>query len=684
MKKRLAVFALAAVAAFGVTGLASCGGTKDSTSTVAASDLDVCLNYYTNGQSTGITYQGSSAYTNLDGLTYSKGDLLPTWKAFGEALNINFRDVADYSKTDNNAQHSAIYTTPASGTKFVTSSGAKVDIYFNSAANMTSAATDGNLIALSDHLDSMPNLKAFFEANASTYKQLKQADGKVYIAPYFDGKDTIEKMFIMNTEFVEKLLDEATPSYDTTTTITTAYNAYINYGANEKIAVVGTDGAASEITVNVAKNIITTQNALQTKNGATLTDALKTYLTTTYGSYVGTGKLYSKLSEIYTSASACYNVDELIALMRCVKANPTYLTGGSTVNVLFPRQTNANNRVENIMQFASAWGVQGLCGEKDRLYFDKDGNLCDARTTEKSYTAMGYLHDIYTEGLIVSDFCSSTTTKYSEVSFTANTGFMVYDYNATNTVYNATDSNGNGTAGSKATKIRPVLAPVTVWANDDHSKYNFTRYTEDSRAVKSGGWCIPSNTDNLDGALRLFDYIFTAEGANLQDYGPSAFTDGTLTVAGATYAKINTNVFYRIAASGLGWNNWYRIYVGSTQGLGHVRSNGLDYQVTQMSGREGLANVQTAIAAGVMGCALSSNAAGFKACVPTFYSLTTAEVTAAEANISTLTSFWKQQKGEAGQNKVIKNGYASGELDSYKALFTTSNNEYLGAYKRVI
>lgn len=701
MKKRIFAFAIALVA---VVGLAGCKpeATSSSSSVVESSStesaettsvyttpdlggatLDVCINYYSSSTSMGITYQKTTPYLNLDGVTYSQNDLLPTWKQFGTNLNCSFRDAADYSKTSNNLQHGAIYTTPKAAEQPVFVNGTQqVDLYFNSSSNMSDAASQGDVAAITDHLQYMPNLTAFFQQNPSVYNQLKAADGKVYIAPYFDGLNTIEKMFIMNTKMVTDLLDAASPTYDTTTTITTAYTKSITYAANQKIPVVGTDGNATDITVNIASNIIDQQNALATKDGANLTTTLKAYLNATYGQYIGSGKLYEKLSDIYTSASACYNTDELIALMRCVKANPVYLTGGSTINVLFPRETNAANRIENIMQFATAFGIQGLTAESDRLYFDADGELQDARTTTASYTALTKLHSIYSEGLIVSDFASTTKTKYSSVSFTDGTGFMVYDYNATNTVYNATDVNGNGTASALSTnRIMPVLSPVTYWANDDHTTYKFTRHTEDARALKDGGWCVPANSDEKINAFKLMDYMFSTEGANLQDYGPASFVDGTITVAGETYPKIAAGVFAQITSTGAGWNNYYRIYVGSTQGLGHVRSNGLDYQVTNIYGREGLAKVKTAISAGVMSCALTYGDNGFNKVVPTFWSLSASEKTAATANISTLTTFWAQQKGFVGQNAVIQSGYASGQLETLLGLADTSNTEYLAVYR---
>ncbi len=42
---------------------------------------------------------------------------------------------------------------------------------------------------------------------------------------------------------------------------------------------------------------------------------------------------YEKPSELFLGEKAAYDIDELIALMRCIKANPTYLTQGKADTV---------------------------------------------------------------------------------------------------------------------------------------------------------------------------------------------------------------------------------------------------------------------------------------------------------------------------------------------------------------
>lgn len=725
MKKKIAVLALACTAVLGLTGCddkpaassatttatATTTGTSTGTSTATSTGtserssatstnwrfdtqqtLDVCLNYFGNGNSSGVTYQRATSYQNLDGATYTTGTTLPTWKAFENNLNLKFNDVADYSKQSNANQHTAIYTSPASGTPFVTADGKKVDLYFNSAENMTEAASQNNVIALNDYLEDMPNLYNFFLNNEDVYEQLQNANGDIFVAPYFDGLNAIEKMFILNVEMVEKLLDAEDPQYDEAETITTKYSKFINYGSTEKIQIVDSKtGSATTIDVKATTNIIDTQNALATKNGKTLTNALKAYLVATYGEFVGSGKQYANYSEIFTSASACYNTDELVALMRCVKTNGAYLTGQTDkpIQVLFPRQAGTANRVENIMQFAQVFGISGLTAETDRLYFDKDGKIQDARTNEKAYEAMDKMHTLYEEGLITADYAGGTSLKMSETYFTDGVGFMVYDYSATNVVYNAVDGDGIGTPGSKTTKLTPVLPPVTSWVDDDHTVSNFTRHSDDSRQVKTGGWCIPSVTDNLTAALKLVDYLYSEEGGHLQDFGPAAFRDGekTVTLVNADGSlnvcpKINPEVFAEITATKLGWNDYYRVYVGSTQGIGHIRNNGLDYQVMNENGKIGVDNIAKAIGAGVMSLTLSYGENGFNKAVPTFWS--GVDNATATKNITLITDFWKQQAGNSGVNKVIMSGYAVGELNSYKALFETSNNEYKYTYSQAL
>ena len=89
-KKKLALIGLAGLTAL---GLASC---KDEGYEYGGV-VNVYLNY--NGQN-GVSYQETDSYYNrVDKITYTRGDLLPTWRALATDLNIEIKDVASYSET---------------------------------------------------------------------------------------------------------------------------------------------------------------------------------------------------------------------------------------------------------------------------------------------------------------------------------------------------------------------------------------------------------------------------------------------------------------------------------------------------------------------------------------------------------------------------------------------------------
>ena len=55
------------------------------------------------------------------------------------------------------------------------------------------------------------------------------------------------------------------------------------------------------------------------------------YLQAVYGSNVGENKTYANYSEIFTSESAAYTTDELIALFRVMRANPSYVSKNKNI-----------------------------------------------------------------------------------------------------------------------------------------------------------------------------------------------------------------------------------------------------------------------------------------------------------------------------------------------------------------
>lgn len=694
MKKRM-LFGLVGLS---LLALASCGKptptggqTGGTTGGVEMPSLEgKTINMYLNYKgTTGVTFTGKYAkvgtsYKNpIDGITYTEGTLLPMWSQVEENLGITIKDavptfVGDaYTQTNEDGVYTAI-----SGDANLSS----IDILMTNSANANKYSSAGQLVDLAAYLDYMPNLSAFLDSHQAIKEELTNADGEMYIAPYFDGVDTIEKMFIFNTELVEMLLDDDNASYDTVEIANGGkYEAYIDTATDYKIQI-SVNGQAKDMTVKAAKNPITAQNELATKSGKTYVEALKAYID---AAYMPSGN-YEKRSEVFTSEKACYNVDDMIALMRCAVNNSTYLYGEpGKVQGIIPRG-QANNRVITILQFAQVWGVQGLTAETDYLYYNDEGKLCDARTTAKTYEALDKLHQLKEEGLIVDGWDaagSKNGTYYTSAYLSGRDGaaLMIYDYNATQTVWNKVDENGIGQSDAKYDGIRPVLPPVTNWENNNisGSEYKYTRYTEDARAFKGSGSVVLAKEDEAQiiAACQVIDYFYGEEGADLQDYGPEGYTDGTITVAGKVYPKINPIIFQDEKFKSAGWNDWYRACVGSTQGIGHVRSDGLDYQVTHAAGKQGLENIMNAISSGALICATTARTKTFGATVPAKW-----DETPVTTNITDLVDFWKQGMNDTHWRSVINHGWTNEVISKadLEALWGPSNQGYLKFYQDLL
>lgn len=717
MKKQLRVGLLSTLAGLGVASVASCGGNNETTSSASNNTtLNVAVNY---SQQSGISYQNADAATlNYgEGITLSKGDILPTWKCIGDKLGVTITDGADYSKAqkDNWTQYVS--------EGFKDANGKDINLVMGTQTLYDTAVAKNGLVAISDHLNEMPNFKAWTQKNKSTYQSMKSTDGKVYYTPYFDGQDDIEKMNIMNVEWIEKLLD-GTDAADTITQITTYYEKTV---ADEKDAkVIVYDGSARKtITVTYSNdtNAITKQNNLGTKNGQTLLKALKESLIAQYGAYIstevggsatGSNAIYNKLSEIFTGEKACYNVDDLVALIRCVKASPKLLTGNAAteINPIIPRGSKTS-RQYSIGELASWWGVRGISGENGGLYFDLDGNIVDSHTNADTYTALNNLHKIYQEKLIYQGYASkddnNTEDKYRKNGMYAGNVFMIYEYNSSTTQYNS-DADDNNKSGLN---LQAVLPPVAKWAGDkevkkDGVKYSgYFHFSEDNRALKTGGWAIPSTTtgETLTAALKLMDYMFSDEGSLIQDFGPDTkYTQTTadhkageyvywtpyaestekLVLAGVEQPEITQAIKDAIQASGLGWNNYYRKYVGSTQGIGHVRHGGLDYEcLFSAKGRAGLEMLSQAMSDGVL-CLVTTIFSdetdlfcnSMLTGIPVAATVTS--VYESDASYKMLTDFWNNSKSKVvwTGTYVIMNGWDDENVKSICTNYDTLTNNF--------
>jgi len=680
MKKKFLLTGSAVIAGAAILGLASCGtdtedverkaatGTKSTHSYVEApaaptyagdgGEVDVYINY---AATSGVS-RAENQPTVSDPITNGQlapGVMLPTWKAFQSYTNTTIKDATTYAKSKDDEVWSSVTSNNFKSESDLTRT---IDVIYNTTKNF-GASTD-KLLALDDYIENgkMPNFKAYLDKNPDVKKML-QKSGKIYYTPYFDGQDDIERMFIMDTALTKKVLD-STSGWDTTTTnggsnpssnvvqggfYQPFTNADYNYAEDTKVSVLF-ENQVKTVTVFKTKNIIKQQNELLAKGctGQELAQQFIDYIKDAYKDLFDHG-FYKNPSDLFATDSAAYNADDLIALMRVVKANPGMISGDANAEIttFFPRAAS-NNRVDNMYDLAQIWGIQGVDGENGNFYIGGDGKVHALESTQASYDALEYLSQIYDEGLILKDFYTDANNPkgngtgfldkfYKKTLADSAYGFMMYDYSAATCAANDI-SNGIGTkatsrkngfdTGYECQGITAVLAPLTYWATGSEwspsdaitsrAGKTLTRYYESNRALKGNSWAIPANADNPDGAVRLMDVMFSDLGQMVNNYGPVEYWAKPDTTKGDTVANYDENKFYvsndlvagelapilsaKVKASIAGQSgdfwSYSRGYLGATHGIGNVRPKGVNLQATNAYAQSGIANIQSAFTVG--------------------------------------------------------------------------------------
>ena len=547
-----------------------------------------------NSAKTGLFFDAETAgegVTLADGNTYHAGDLKPTWVAVRDRLGIDFED----KYTGLSAQKTFDYYKDQLD---------QVDMVSGTASQLSEHGVAGDLVDLAQYLDYMPNFRAYLEANPIVRLSITgdTSTGAIYFSPYFDGVNDIERMPLMRTDWVEKLLngEGAFTAADSKTVGAAAYEPYMPTSGKVSVDAVSKDGK-STITLtkdyDAAGNIVAKMNAAGEISGVEAVNMLREYIDKAYNGHYGTNR-----ADLFIGQDAAWDADELVALLRCVVSNPQTLNGTDDVQGLFSRETNNNQRKVDMYRFAGTlFGVRGLESRQDYLYVGNDGKLHDARQEEATYVALERMHAMAEEGLIASAFVNNEAGK-TENYLANDNGFMHYDYNQTQTVYNETKL-------QSGEKYMAVMVPVARW--NDGTGESFMRFTESWRSVKTDGWGISKagvgdNKDKLNAALALIDFAYSPKGQILMSYGPDAFiktkADGSYVtfnfngtempvIADATYEELWEK------ASG-NYTNYARQYLGST--LSFVKSQAFEYQCTHEVGKEGAAKISKAIALGTI------------------------------------------------------------------------------------
>ncbi len=578
----------------------------------AGTELRMATGY--NSKKTGLFFDAEVAgegVTLADGVTYQAGDLKPTWVEVQNRLGMVFTDKYQGNSATKEFEYWKDRLTD-------------VDMISGSATQLSEYGESGAVVNIAQYLDQMPNFKAYLEANPIVRLSItgNTSTGAIYFSPYFDGVNDIERMPLMRTDWIVKLLDgegEFTAE-KSGKTAAPVYEPYMPTSGKVEVDVVTLDGTAVEKVTkdyDAAGNIVAAMNEAGSIDGVTAVNMLRTYIDTAYAGYYGTDR-----SNLFCGQNAAWDADEMVALLRCVIANAQTLNGTDTIQGLFSREDNNNQRRVDMFRFAGTlFGVRGLESRQDYLYVGADGLLHDARTEVETYEAMERMNAMAKEGLISKSFIDmseeSTATMLEN-----DLGFMHYDYNQTQTIYNATKL-------QEGEKYMAVMVPVARW-NDGEEKY--MRFTESWRSVKTDGWAISvagteGNADKLNAALKLIDYAFSPEGQILMSYGPDAFIKEGETflfngnempvIADATYDELWEK------AKG-NYTNYARQYLGST--LSFAKSQAFEYQCTHEVGKEGAGYISTAIGLGTIKhpeLALTENA--WYTSIPTVLPNTTVE-----------------------------------------------------------
>ena len=634
-----------------------------------------------NSAKTGISFDAETAgegITLADGKTYNTGALKPTWVALEEILGVKFED-----KYQGNGS--------AKEFEFWKDRLAEVDMVSGTAATLSEYGEVGSLVNLADYMDKLPNFKAYLDANPIVRLSItgNTKTGAIYFSPYFDGVNDIERMPLMRVDWAVKLLDgEGEFTAEACKDIAApVYTPYMPTSGKVEIETPTLDGTATETVTkdyDAYGNIIAKMNEKGVMSGVEAVNMLREYIDKTYNGYYGTTR-----SNLFCGQNAAWDVDELVALMRCVVANPFTLNGTDTIQGMFCREEANNGRRVDLYRFAGTlFGVRGMEARQDYLYVGTDGQLHDARQEKATYEALAKMHEMTEEGLISTAYVNAedlNSSKYLEMDL----GFVSYDYNQTQTVMNATKLQND-----EGEKYMAIMVPVARWFNGSDENGVYMRFTESWRSVKTDGWAISKagvegNADKLNAALALIDYAYSEKGQILMSYGPDAFIktkdDGsyeTFLFNGKEMPVIADATKEELWAKASGnYTNYARQFLGST--LSFVKSQAFEYQCTHDIGKEGAGYISNAIGLGTIKhpeLAITEN--GWYTSVPTV--LPNTKVENDELNTYTqLTANGKFSASKGGENlfvDIIVKGFTEAGLMTPEEAAETVFGDWFGEF----
>lgn len=302
-----------------------------------------------------------------NGSTYRAGDLKPAWAALESTLGV---DIVD-KYTDSDAVGDDLKS--AGQVDYVIRKGIEnYDIFTGSTQAIKDNST--RLLDLNKYLNYMPNYKAFLESSPAIRLSLttNTTTGAMYMAPYFDGNDDIEKYVIARKDIIEKILDSDISTYTTTETFAsqaaaksltgtaasvTAHMGNTDYEIETTDPSKITGANKSEVTDATAtvkvKVMYSKALAAAKENGSDLNTALTAAYPGLNTATLTSGNIVDLMNAVINGTNGAVTGDKLVAILRAyIDVAYTDANGAA-----FYTTANGLNRSDVFNSAAAAWDV---------------------------------------------------------------------------------------------------------------------------------------------------------------------------------------------------------------------------------------------------------------------------------------------------------------------------------------
>ncbi len=546
-----------------------------TTTTAQAEPVELTIKVAGENDKRLFTYLQANPLEMPDGTFINNGDLKPMWQYIENELNLVIDDIAvgGQSPADmfdlasaNQFQDAQIFGGPNLGQKIM------------------SAGVDGYFVDLSQHLDEMPNVSAYLDSNPLVLSAITAADGNIYHLPYIAEINNYARMYEGRYSWVTALLDEEVNgepfTLETeTATLTVAYEAYWKAGTEDLPY-----GGLRQTT-----NVIDLQNAAAVAGELSQMSALqvlKDYIDDTYPDL-------DNRSDLYLGATGQYDIDELVALWRCIKLSPNSLSKeaygtakpGAIIWPFYARQANYREEVLRLQLYFGGQRIHGSDSYGSRFYLDENGELQYSYFQDDFLDNLNRIQGMFTEGLVDEKLSGATNTTNVRTAYIFRDsvleqmefGFMCYDFTSSTTA--ATNGQDD---------VKALLPPLTTTPVSDGE---FLHYVENTRVVKPDGWGISAVADEeeLAAALQLFDYFFSVEGNKVQNYGTpdlwktdEVYTNPTDGVVGPKFSQWTLDKAAAVTNGDM--SSFLRDHIGAQIPIGYQKVIGFELQSTSANG----------------------------------------------------------------------------------------------------